>query len=126
MMDALKGVMLIELLDLLEQLRSFNRFFPAPSKFIRCSWCGVLVSGFDYALRWRAHRGKEVGVGLRWGTLETKTFEVGTSFVRRAKVYLATLIQDDDFVKELYKISTELMQQTLSCSHCMLLEVLGR
>lgn len=45
---------------------------------------------------------------LRCWTIEPKTFEVAACIAGRAKEYLATLIQNGDFVEELWNVSFKL------------------
>jgi hypothetical protein len=104
--NTVNWVLLVEVLDLCEQTLPLWRVSPAFGELVWGSRRSMLESRPDSALRRRTHRSEKVGVGLGRRTLESKTFEVAARFVDVSEVDLATFVQDNDFVKEPYRIRT--------------------
>lgn len=74
------------------------------------------------------HGGKEIGRGLTLRTDEAEAFKVGLCLVSATEKDLSTLIQDDDFVKDLHHmVSTAISEERRnSCSGPSLHRLISR
>jgi hypothetical protein len=100
-MFASECVGVVVLINLFHESRALRTVLPDGSEFIGCSWNSTFPAIPHNTFLGARHRCEKICSGLSVGTIEAKINKVILRICTSSEVYLTSLIQDKDFVKDL-------------------------